>query len=163
MSFTVAFTAHRPDKLGGYGPSRMQTAVRAEIRARLIGMREVHPDLRGISGMALGGDTWAAEAFVELGIPFTAAVPFTGQELTWPAAAQEHYRDLLKAADRLVIVTSGGYSVEKMYVRNRWMVRHSDLLIAIWNGSAGGTAHCVNQARLLGRTLVIIDPNELCT
>jgi uncharacterized phage-like protein YoqJ len=31
--------------------------------------------------------------------------------------------------------------------RNEWMVDHCDLLIAVWDGSEGGTANCVRYAR----------------
>ncbi|WP_188052008.1 hypothetical protein [Azospirillum sp. Sh1] len=40
-----------------------------------------------------------------------------------------------------------------MNTRNEWMVDHSDRLLALWDGSQGGTANCVRYARGLGRPI----------
>ena len=41
---------------------------------------------------------------------------------------------------------------------NGWMVDNSDAVIAVWNGTAGGTANTVDYARKLGRSVLVIDP-----
>lgn len=81
-----------------------------------------------------------------LGIPITAAVPFAGQESQWPAASQKLYRDLLAKAARVEVVSSGGYAASKMQRRNEWMVDHCDRLLAVWDGTPGGTANCIGYA-----------------
>ena len=101
--------------------------------------------------MALGWDTaWAISA-LRLGVPLVAAVPFAGQESRWPPEARARYRALLAAAAEVVVVSPGGYSAEKMQIRNRWMVDRCDALVALWDGGAGGTAGCVAYARSVGR------------
>lgn len=152
----VAFTGHRPEKLGGYGPSAIQEDVRRRIRAALAHLKPAH----AISGMALGVDQWAAEECDAVGIPWTAAVPFIGQESRWTREAQRHYRDLLGWATRTVIVSPGGYQREKMQIRNRWMVNNCDVLIAVWDGSDGGTANCYRYAKSVGRRVARIDPRS---
>lgn len=161
----IAGTGHRPNKLGGYySGNPIQTYVRNETRRIL---EELKPD-SGISGMALGFDQILAEIFVELSIPFIAAVPFVGQEGRWPAASQQHYAKLLSVAKDVVVVCEGGYAAWKMQRRNEWMVEQleepEDRLLACWDGSAGGTGNCVsyaNEVALLAPAMYIrIDPRN---
>ena len=139
----VAATGHRPDKLGGYeweAPKREW--VRNQIKDFLV---KYQPE-RCISGMALGVDQDFAFCCIELAIPFTAAIPFVGQENTWPSSSQTFYEWLLERADDVVVVSPGGYAAWKMQVRNVWMVDHCDLVLAVWDGSEGGTANCYRYA-----------------
>jgi uncharacterized phage-like protein YoqJ len=153
----VAFTGHRPNKLGGYSiPNDISTHVCRVIEHTL---RELRPK-RIISGMALGVDQWAANIAYANGIPFVAAVPFEGQELAWPEPSQRDYRKLLEKATEVVLVSRGGYSPYKMQVRNEWMVDHCDKLIAVWDGSPGGTANCVRYAQAKNKDIIRINPNE---
>jgi len=141
----IAGTGHRPDKLGGYSLATDQRLRRVALAA----LAPLHPT-HVISGMALGWDMALAEAAVELGVPFTAAVPFRGQERAWPVASQHRYHDLLGRAKSVVYVSQPPYSAWKMMRRNAYMVDHCDLLLALWNGEDdGGTANCVKYARLV--------------
>lgn len=139
----VAFTGHRPDKLGGYGPSKLQNAVREAVRNALLAEP---PSICAVSGMAQGLDQWAAEICIDLRIPFTAAVPCDDQDRFWPPAARAHYQVLLSKAARIVHVPGGAYAAWKMQRRNEWMVDQCGCLIAVWDGSPGGTANCVRYA-----------------
>lgn len=151
----VAFTGHRPDKLGGYKlPNDTYIKVCRDIDWLL---KELNPE-KVISGMALGVDQWAANIAYKLGIPFVAAIPFEGQELAWPEASQKTYRILRRLASEEVIVSPGGYSADKMQVRNIWMVDNCDSLIAVWDGSKGGTGNCVEYAKSVNRKIYQIDP-----
>jgi uncharacterized phage-like protein YoqJ len=136
-----AGTGHRPDKLGGYGPSAFAALVRI-ARSWIEGAQP-----RGvISGMALGWDQALAQAAVDAGVPFVAAVPFSGQESAWPAGSQEQYRRLIARAKRVAVVCDGGYAAWKMQRRNEWMVDKADAIVAVWNGTPGGTKNCLVYA-----------------
>ena len=151
----VAFTGHRPNKLGGYRlPNPTYVHVCQQIDSTL---RALKPDTV-ISGMALGIDQWAAHIAYRLGIPFIAAVPFVGQEKAWPIASQTTYQKLIKLAKEVVIVSEGEYAPIKMQIRNQWMVDHCDTLIAVWDGSAGGTGNCVKYAQSVNKNIVRINP-----
>jgi uncharacterized phage-like protein YoqJ len=153
----VAFTGHRPDKLGGYKlPNPTYIKVCQIIEKTL---KEVQPE-KVISGMALGIDQWAANIAIKLNIPFVAAVPFEGQEKAWPAASQQTYHKLIKLASEKVIVCDGGYAPAKMQIRNQWMVDRCDLLIAVWDKSPGGTGNCVRYAQSINKNIIYINPKE---
>ncbi len=152
----VAFTGHRPDKLGGYNlPNPTYIHVCRAIEKALI---QLKPD-KIISGMALGVDQWAANVAMKLGIPFIAAVPFLGQEGKWPDSSQRLYKKLLNKAAEIVIVSEGGYAAGKLQTRNKWMVDHCDILIAVYNGDVtGGTANCVKYAKEHDKEIFLITP-----
>jgi uncharacterized phage-like protein YoqJ len=151
----VAFTGHRPDKLGGYHPNPLANNIKSAIADKLL---DLEPE-KVISGMALGVDQWAAKAAHLLSIPFIAAIPFEGQELAWPAQSQEVYRELIELADEVVTVCDGGYAAWKMQKRNEFLVDHCDVLLAVWNGDfSGGTANCVRYAHQQGRLILRFDP-----
>ena len=151
----VAFTGHRPDKLGGYKvPNPIYDHVYKQIKTAL---QELKPD-KVISGMALGVDQWAAAIAYKLGIPFLAAIPFDGQESAWPQESQKTFRLLRRLASEEVIVCEGGYAASKMQTRNIWVVDHCDKLIAVWDGSKGGTGNCVEYAKAIGKDIYYIDP-----
>lgn len=153
----VSFTGHRPDKLGGYKlPNPTYIHVCRQIDKAL---KELNPE-KIITGMALGVDQWAAMIAHKLGIPFVAAIPFEKQESKWPAESQKTYRLLRRLASEEVIVSPGGYSADKMQVRNEWMVDHSDKLIAVFNGTKGGTGNCVEYAQSVSRDIYYIDPRH---
>lgn len=154
----IAFTGHRPNKLGGFKvPNPMYLAICKQIAKALD---DLNPT-KCITGMALGIDQWAANICHIKNIPFTAAIPFVGQESRWPKESQEIYKLLLDCAADQVIVSPGSYSAEKMQIRNQWMVDNSDHLICIWDGTQGGTGNCVAYAEQVKKPMTRIDPTKL--
>lgn len=155
----VAFTGHRPDKLPnketGYKlPNPTYVKVCKQIEENLIKLK---PE-KVISGMALGVDQWAAFIAHKLKIPFLAATPFENQESKWPIESQQIFHKLIKLAAEIVVVSEGGYAANKMQIRNEWMVDHCDILIAVWDGTPGGTANCVKYAQSVKKQIIYIDP-----
>ena len=151
----VAFTGHRPNKLSGYGPSDLQNWVRFHLKQEL---QKLNPE-GCISGMALGVDQWAAEICNDLHIPWVAAIPFRNQESQWPYASQETYRKILATAYASCIVSPGPYAGWKLQRRNEWMVDRADVVLAVFNGSQGGTHNCLQYAGRMLKKIVIIDPS----
>jgi uncharacterized phage-like protein YoqJ len=151
----VAITGHRPPKVGGYNvPNSMYDAIRLGLREEL---RRLSPDCV-LSGMALGVDQWAAEVCIAEGIPFDAIIPFRGYESRWPDSSKERYRSLLRQASHTHYVTDTDvYRASHMFRRNAWMVDHADILVAVWNGTTGGTAHAVEYARNRRKEVRLLD------
>ncbi len=146
------------DKLGGYNTATEQKVLTV---ARLA-VTELRPS-KVISGMALGWDQALALAALEANIPLIAAVPFKGQERMWPRSSQEVFNNILACAEQIVYVDEvhgykipgireGVYHPAKMQVRNNWMVKHSDLMAVLWDGSKGGTGNCMLTVDQMRRT-----------
>lgn len=110
--------------------------------------------------MALGVDQDFAFVCTEMKIPWVAAIPFVGQESQWPRTSQEFYKELLSYAYCTFVVTGGGYSPHKMQRRNQWMVDNCDLLVAVWDGTNGGTGNCVEYAQSVNREIYRISPRH---
>lgn len=137
----IAATGHRPDKLGGH-TNQVRLALGGLATEYLARER---PD-RVIVGMALGWDQAVAAASTILSIPFIAAVPFEGMEGRWPSEAQERYRWLLSMAERVEII-SPHPGARAYQARNEWMVDRATKMVALHDGSWGGTFNCVEYAR----------------
>lgn len=144
----IAVTGHRPDKLGGYNtPNPMYDLVVKGLYDTFSYYKPAYV----ITGMAIGTDQWAAELCVNMGIPFIAALPFDGQEKKWPPKAQAKFHLLLTKAAQKFIICPGEYEPWKMQKRNEWMVNTAHMVVAVWNGSSGGTANCVGYAVQVGK------------
>lgn len=149
----LAATGHRPNKLGGYSPSAQERLMSFALAV----LSEQKPDTL-ISGMALGWDMAMAEAALVLQIKLIAAVPFSGQDSRWPEQSKLHYQELLKYAKELHVISPGSYAPWKMQARNEWMVDEADGMIALWDGSDGGTANCVRYAEKMQRPVLNVWP-----
>lgn len=151
----LAFTGHRPEKLGGYNPGNpTELWVRELIRAIL----ELLTPNKIISGMALGVDQWAAEEAIKLGILFVAAVPFDDFEKKWPAHSINQFNYLLTQSSEIHYISEPGYAAWKMQRRNEWIVDHSDALVAIWDGSFSGTKNCIDYAKHKKKPIYNLNP-----
>jgi uncharacterized phage-like protein YoqJ len=154
----IAFTGHRPNKLGGYDDFKnFRYKIMTQIDEYIWSINKLFI----ISGMALGVDQWVAEYAIDKEIPFDAYIPFLGQEITWPKESQIKYNKILSCAEHIVTCSDPGYSSWKMQKRNEKMVDDCDELIAVWDGSCGGTKNCVEYAKKVGKPIVRIIPPKL--
>jgi uncharacterized phage-like protein YoqJ len=145
----IAGTGHRPNKLGGYTEQAFNRLV--QILKKWLAD---HPEVdEVVTGMALGFDQALAQAALELGISYIAAVPFQGQESVWKDSDKERYFGLLKKAKKIVYVGTPGYSNAKMHARNHWMVDNCDEILTMHDGSKGGTFACLAYARLRNKKI----------
>jgi len=146
----LSVTGHRPNKLGGYD----QKIYNRLCNFAVLQLRKLVPT-KVITGMALGWDTAIADSCVKLDIPFIAAIPFANQERMWPLHSQIIYTNLLQKSEKVEIIDKNPYfSLEKMHQRNEWMVNQSDMLLALWNGTKGGTDHCIKFARKNNKPII---------
>lgn len=145
---TLSGTGHRPNKLGGYG-----TPAFEELVALASWYLRTHPADVVISGMALGWDQALAVAALRIGIPVHAFVPCEGHSSNWPDESQRYYAKILKRC-AVVSIAPVPYTPAAMMKRNKDMVDSSDVVLALWDGSAGGTGNCVRYARKAGKPIV---------
>lgn len=145
----IAGTGHRPNKLGGYSPAAH--AHRLELATNEL--KRLKPDIV-ISGMALGWDQALAQAAANLEIKFWAYLPFLGQDAVWPAESRIRWHHLCALAEKTRIVSPGGYSTAAMQARNQAMVDDCDQVLALWDGTSGGTANCVRYAKTVNKPII---------
>lgn len=168
---TVAFTGHRPDKLGGYNEDNpIAKCVKHELSVAIDAMIG-KGYRRFIHGGALGVDTWAGEIVSDYALWYGIRTdikiysdlfrPFENQEAKWPKECKIRYLKLMDRCDNVITVCEPGYASWKMQKRNEAMVDASDLVIAVWDGTDGGTANCVRYAQRKGKEIVIINPRDV--
>ena len=116
-----------------------------------------------LSGMAQGTDLWCSEIVLDFkknnpALMLHCILPCKGQESKWTASAQELYRSILVQANEVIYVRQA-YSRDCMMKRNRYLVDHSSILLAVYNGTRrSGTGATVRYAQQLNREIVMIDP-----
>ena len=151
---TAAFTGHR-----WYDSSRKHS-VRKKIEECV---REAYRNgiTNFISGMAIGFDLLAAEVVLSLrhecpSITLTAVLPFREQASRFNELNKCRYYKCLSQADDIVIL-SNDYTAKCYLERDRFMVEHSSLLIACYDGrNRGGTFWTVNFAARTGKNVINI-------
>lgn len=155
MNKSCCFTGHRPTKLN---------ADEKDIREKLAEEIRKAAD-EGIdtfiTGMATGVDTWAAEEVLKLkkeksNIQLVCAVPFKGVERKRTQEEKELFYSILKEASHVEYICPG-FTKRCFYDRNRWMVDRAGRLIAVFNGTHGGTEYTINYAKENGREIVMIN------
>lgn len=155
----IGITGHRPSRLGneynGNGP------YSTYLRSELLKVIKIMKPVKIISGMALGFDTIAAELALAHNISLIAAIPFMGQEIKWPKSSQDkYYQILLDSLTTREYISGPGYSKEKMFKRDEWIVDNCDHLVAAWDGTeSGGTYHTLKYAMDINRPFTVINPN----
>ena len=146
----VAGTGHRPEKLGGYSKDIFNSLVLIAEKS----LKSLKPT-KVISGMALGWDQALAQASINLNIPLIAAIPFTNQDKVWIDSSKTYYKELLSKASEIVNVSNDNdYNIKYMQLRNEWMVDNCDVLLAMFDGTNGGTANCINYAEQKKKTII---------
>ena len=142
------FTGHRPEKLH---------IPEYDVKERLGQAIDMAIDTGKtvfICGMARGFDLWAGQAVAERKkenplVRLICATPFTGFERSWAPHWQELYHEIARNADYKVAISSS-YSAACFQRRNIWMVNHSGLVIAAYNGESGGTRNTIQYADRCG-------------
>jgi len=156
---TICFTGHRTAKLKSYDMAWISLNLSGAIQ-RAISRGFTH----FISGGALGIDQIAASIVLHIAethnidLSITIARPFPSQSTAWPKWARQAYQQLLARVSQVVDVSPDPYTVWKLHKRNRWMVDRSQAVIAVWDGTKGGTANCVSYATKKGKPVLLIQP-----
>ena len=138
--YICAFTGHRPKSFPWkYDETAYDCVLLKETLAEQIKLLAERGVTEFLSGMAQGVDLWAAEIVLELkkknpALRLHCVLPCEGQERKWPASEQERYHSILQQADEVIYVNRE-YTTDCMLTRNRYLVEHSSVLLAVYNGS----------------------------
>lgn len=109
-----------------------------------------------IAGNAVGIDTMAAQIVLQKKeldsrLILEIAIPFEGHN-----AHIEEVAEIQKKADLAHVVTNKRNRTQAFFLRNRYMVDHSERVIAGGNFEKGGTKRTVDYARLKNKEVELI-------
>lgn len=162
--YSIFITGHRPiqkDKEGNWISKLAWDGVDGGspvLMWRLVDMYEAYFKKRKeevsfvISGMADGADISAALGAIRVGIPVHAYVPYRGHEQGKSVYKEWYNFILINAA--YVNDTGKPYSDGCLTQRNLDMIKAGDKCLPLWDGTWGGTAHCVNHAKKMGKEVL---------
>lgn len=162
----VGVTGHRDI------PNEDEKVILEAVRHHLTKLQKEYPNspFSLISGLAEGADRLVAEVAIDVGFGLLAALPMELAEyendFETPASV-EHFRHLISLADRSFVVEAAddnnehGLPRDKKYLAlGRYIARHSQIVIALWDGVTeqilpdgktqilmGGTADVVRLCR----------------
>ena len=162
MSYHISITGHRPVRLkGGYDlSSPLNQQLLGEMIHKLEDALSEQHHITVHTGMALGVDTLFALAGIAMKqkyperVSLTAEIPCNGQESRWSEEDRGLYRELLTYMDTQNIYQPV-YTRSCMFERNTGMVKASDCVYAVYDGSGkGGTYHAVRTAERLNKDII---------
>lgn len=160
MTYNIAITGHRPDKIGGYNPNNeLRKRIRGYIKDNLINLKSSSTqEIHLLTGGALGVDQDAALIAIDLDIPYTVAIPCSDFGNNWPKPARDNYSYILDNSSKIIsICDTTYYQNPSCYeIRNKWLVDNSGLILGVWDGSNSGTKNCLKYAKKIGRDGVVI-------
>ena len=157
---TCCFTGHRPTKL----PWRYN-----EMDCRCLALKRRIRDAvetayeqgyrHFICGMAEGCDLYFCECVLTLrdshpDVTVEAAIPCPSQADDWSLEQQRRYAELVEKCDFETMISSK-YTSSCMQRRDRYMVDRASLLIAVFNGSSGGTRYTMQYA--IDKKILVVD------
>lgn len=152
---SCCFTGHRPEKL-----KADEETIRKDLKTAIENAIE-NGYTTFITGMAPGVDTWAAQEVIEQkekneSIKLVCAVPFEGVESKRTDQEKTDFKAIISNADEVEYICPH-YTRWCFQARDRWMVDRASLVIAVYNGTAGGTKITVDYAEKKKRDIVYLN------
>ena len=174
----IALTGHRPQKLAGFdlshpGYRALQDGLEAYIEKNLA----VYDTVVGHSGLALGADTVWSKAILAMRdkypgrVFFHAEIPMMEQSEAWFKDSDiAFWREQVDTCDEKTVYGSlNGLdksdprrkkeAARLLNARNAGMVDHADVLLALYDGTGGGTGHAVADAAKKNVQTLIVHPS----
>lgn len=145
IRYSCCFTGHRPEKL-----------KRTESEVVLLLNNAIKDAVDSgfttfISGMSRGVDIWAAEEIIARknngeNLKLICAPAYKGTENNWGALWKNRYTAVMEQADEIYFPAEKYTGLHLYQMRDEWMVDHSSLVIAVYDGQTGGTKNTIQYA-----------------
>ncbi len=164
MLQSVCFSGHRPEML--LSPFNEQSSVIQNLKSLLkieILLAIEQGATQFLSGMAQGVDLIASEIVLSLkkeypSIQHIAVIPFKQQSNCWNHSWSLRHQQVKQCSDQ-VICLSEYYTRYCFSKRNRYMIEHSNQLIAVFCGDyQTGTGQTIQYAKKRGKSIRILEP-----
>ncbi len=162
---SCCFSGHRPGKLP-WGHNEQDPRC-TDLKRRMHDVLESAYEegyRHFICGMAEGCDFYFCELALQLrqqhaDVTVEAAIPCASQSERWSPEEQRRYEHLVAACDYETLVQEA-YTAGCMQRRNRYMVDHASLLLAVHDGQPGGTYSTILYALQRKLQVIVLSPTE---
>lgn len=159
---TCCFTGHRPQSLPWKFNEQDERCLKMKEQLRNEIIKAIKNGYKTfISGMALGFDMICAEMVLELKktypfIKLIGAIPCKTQDKLWKEKDKQRYKNILEKLDGIRCIYDDYIGPECMLERNRFMINNSSLVIALFNGTNGGTKKTLDYANEQKKKVIIL-------
>lgn len=169
----IALTGHRPNKLGGYNiNTQPYRKLQADLEQFIEHHLQANDIIVGHSGLALGADTIWSKAILNMRkkypdrVQFHAEIPFMQQHNKWFKKSDiDFWHEQVNTADHQSLYMDSDTELTTKHVvkalddRNIGMIDHADILIAVWDGTSGGTGNAVRYAKSVNKHIEYVKPS----
>ena len=160
---TCCFTGHRPQNLpqGFNEKDKRCLKIKKQLKIEIVkAIKNGYTTF--ISGMALGFDIICAEMVLALKqkysqIRLIGAIPCKTQDAFWKEKDKQRYKKVIEKLDNIRCLYDNYIGYECMFERNRFMINNSSLVIALYNGTSGGTKKTLEYAKKCGLKIVMLN------
>ena len=160
-----AFTGHRPSKYPYLAQENSEAYRRmeAEVLSQILKLAKDGYS-HFICGGALGADMLCAQQVLTLRaiqphVTLELALPCPEHSADWQERDKQALEQISEEAD-IITTVCPMYTQFCMNERNRYMVERCDTLVAIYDGTRGGTQNTLNMALDAGKHGIIISPKD---
>lgn len=160
----LAFTGHRPEGLP-FGENEEAESCRTlkrslweEIVERISNGYDTF-----YCGAAKGADIICGELVLlaqerlRSPVQLICVVPFKDQARDWNDSWKQRYNSLLERSSQTIRLSEHYYR-GCYYARDRYMVDHTDALMAVYSGKRGGTSYTVQYAYKQRKEIIVFNP-----
>lgn len=168
MIKSICFSGHRTEKILSLAKTEHQQVALLESIKSMLYAKITHYIDEGFSGfyigMSDGIDLWAGEMLLELKLtqyPYlkiVAVKPFESHGNKFSLEDKRLYNQIINIADDVVCLHQNS-TKWAYFERNRYMVDHSNKLLAFISDYKSGTGYTINYAKSLNKPMEIIDIN----
>ena len=142
----IAITGHRPERLNGHEQEIRNWIDEFLLKNEVTAM---------YNGMAQGVDQICAKSAVKNRIPLIICYPYKRISFN----PLEEF--LMDNAEEINFI-SKEYSKQSYYIRDKYMVDHCDVLLAVWDGEkSGGTWITIEYAQKIGKPIIFYPKERL--
>lgn len=160
-----AFAGYWPQSLSSAETGYQRDALKTRLRALIIRLIEQENICSFLSGMEPGIEMVAAEIVLSLkethpDLTLECVIPYETQAAVWPESLRNRYFSIISLCDQESMLQSQ-YTPDCMTKRNQYLVEHTDLVLAVWDGQPSGTGQIVWYARGRGKIVWTLHPVSL--
>ena len=142
----IAITGHRPERLNGHEQEIRDWIDEFLLKNEVTAM---------YNGMAQGVDQICAKSAVKNRIPLIICYPYK------IILCNPLEKFLMENVEEINFI-SKEYSKQSYYIRDKYMVDHCDVLLAVWDGKkVGGTWLTIKYAQSLGKEIIFFPQSVL--